>query len=648
VNKNRRLEKEYITSDSYNPGLATFQSTGNKSNNGYTQSMEMGQKILSYVQTQIKESVVVLKFHTSPYLRCIQTIKFMIDYITKKHKEETKTIKIIIYIDHFLSEWLNSDLDINYYPPNDNGETLLSFAIQYLNSNLNFSSGNELVDVRLNLSDSYKFGNPGQYNESFIQQYARVNRGLISLVKDACENISQDPNQKEILLVMSHGAVVRSLTSKLIGKSLYVEIPLASISIAKPVTPFQKGKYLWRLLETDIEIRSNITFGTVDIFSSVDPFQDVQLTFNHNLSGHLNFKNETEKPSPRVRFQSLLTSKLPQNNDDSEDSDDSDDSDSEGITFNVGRRRPNTTIPGNLSSENQKRFRSTSLIDKTTKNSIFNNDRPKRSNDFQVQTPKPVRQPTIILDDEWKSTNHRSEEPYQNIDVDDGSHNVEYVPDLEELSSNNSSSNSLNDSINQLSIFPGSFSTLKHNDSHHEDSNNLTPTASEYAISKSANSSVITLQDYEGSQSSNRVKTLKGTTPDQSLIERSLNEILNPLSDTQASKTSSSSDNKTGPTYDYLKELATSSQDHAEEDSSNWLMSFGNRSNGTQSNSGAGSSGQEKFKIDLYGKRNRFGLNLYDDDETYVDDSASSSSFDGGFRNEASGTTSWFLGSNKY
>lgn len=607
---------DFTITDTYNPGLATFQSTNNKSNNGCTQAMNLGHQILNYIDQNIEESLIILKFHTSPYLRCVESIRYIIDYLSKSHRDDLKTIRCIISIDQVLSEWLSTDLDINYYPPSDNGATLLSTAIQYFNSSLPFHK-NANIEIQLDLHNSYKHGNPGCFNESFIQQYSRLSNGLISIIKSETNNLSMEPNSKELVIIMTHGACVRSLVSKLLGRSLYVEIPLASLSIAKPLTMNGKN-YYWQLLKTDIETKNaSNDFPHVDLYSKADPFQDFQTTFNHKSSNnHLDFKSlipasKTENFN-RIRSQSLLTPR-PSKRHDSDDSDNSDNSDDEGISFSAGaRRRRVTTSAGTGTTDNQRRFRSSSLFGPILKNPFFSDDSLSSRNDDEFEN----RRRSINKEDEFvspiqkiekDSKNLKTLSSYQNIDANDGtfghrahlkSHSStlqmpssgshELVPDLgESLSSNNSSSNSLRE---DMTIIPGTFSKL--------------------AKKAESSTSISTVQlPQSQSEDSHQLSSTpklqnKSSLFDKSLIEKTLQEI----------------------------NLSTPQQDQDHKESGNWLNFKHSSTNSTNASS---TNGENKFKIDLYGKKDRLRLNLYsnDADDDDYDDGANSS---------------WFLGSNKY
>lgn len=603
--------------DTFNPSLATFHATQNKSNNGYTQSRELGAKVLNYVNDHVEGSIVVLRFHTSPYLRCIETIKYMVDHIVKHHDDPSRQIKIIINIDHVLSEWLNTELDVNYYPPNDNGATLLSTAIQYLNSNIPFNR-NDNVTIRLNLNDTYAHGNPGPFSESFMQQYTRLNRGIISIVKDAQNNLSAGQDTKDILLIMTHGACVRSILSKLLGKSLMAEIPLASATIAKPHGSDSKH-YYWKVEETDIDLRNNIqVFKPVDLYSSRDPFQDIQTTFDHSTSSQLDFKSgippsKTENFN-RIRSQSLLNPRVINH-----DSDSDEDSDDEGISFKVHPSRRSQSSHGD---QQTRRFRSTSLFGPVLKNPFFEEQRnsTSRKNSFERVKASLRREEEFISPTENRSSSNNlnamwsspggitpsnsttkitpipsstNVKIWQNIDEDDGIHDThnEIVPDLAELSSNNSSSNSLHEDSQHKTPSPTVVPTTQLNKTEMEMSPSPQPIQSES-----------TMADPSSSVSLSTLKPSSTSLFDKSLIEESLNEINN-------EKTST-------PTSTTLK--------------SDW-MNFKDTSAG----SGLIDNGSSKFKIDLYGKKNRmYKLSLYDHDDDDDDDEGDH----GG----------WFLGSNRY
>ncbi|ONH66747.1 hypothetical protein BON22_3320 [Cyberlindnera fabianii] len=548
--------------DTFNPSLATFHATQNKSNNGYTQSRELGAKVLNYVNDHVEGSIVVLRFHTSPYLRCIETIKYMVDHIVKHHDDPSRQIKIIINIDHVLSEWLNTELDVNYYPPNDNGATLLSTAIQYLNSNIPFNR-NDNVTIRLNLNDTYAHGNPGPFSESFMQQYTRLNRGIISIVKDAQNNLSAGQDTKDILLIMTHGACVRSILSKLLGKSLMAEIPLASATIAKPHGSDSKH-YYWKVEETDIDLRNNIqVFKPVDLYSSRDPFQDIQTTFDHSTSSQLDFKSgippsKTENFN-RIRFNLYLTR--------------------ESLIMILILMRiqmmkesvlkfTHLVVHNHLMVINkQEDFRSTSLFGPVLKNPFFEEQRnsTSRKNSFERVKASLRREEEFISPTE----NH-----------------------LAELSSNNSSSNSLHEDSQHKTPSPTVVPTTQLNKTEMEMSPSPQPVQSES-----------TMADPSSSVSLSTLKPSSTSLFDKSLIEESLNEINN-------EKTST-------PTSTTLK--------------SDW-MNFKDTSAG----SGLIDNGSSKFKIDLYGKKNRmYKLSLYDHDDDDDDDDEGDH---GG----------WFLGSNRY
>lgn len=592
ANNNDTAANGYMITETYNPPLATFQSTGNKSNNGCVQAMSMGQQILNYIDHNIEESLIILKFHTSPYLRCIETIKFILDYFTKNHHDDSKTIRCIISIDQVLSEWLSTDLDINYYPPSDNGASLLSTAMQYLNSKLPFHRHTNL-EIQLDLHNSYKHGNPGCFNESFIQQYSRLNNGLISIVKHETNNLSNESDSKDLVIIMTHGACVRSLVSKLLGRSLYVEIPLASLSIAKPLMEDSKH-YYWQLLKTDIDTKLD-NFQQIDLYSKHDPFQDFQTTFKQNVgTNQLNFKSlipasKTENFN-RIRSQSLLTPR-PKHHD-SDDEDNEDQSDDEGISFTARKRRPRSvTTSASTATDNQRRFRSSSLFGPVLKNPFFSDESLKSNNDDRkkmfIDQEDEIISPVQNLSKKPSQSNSSS---FQNIHEDDGTFggakqdSNELVPDLgESFSSNNSSTNSLHEEM--TNIVPGSFSKM------------VKPP------SQNTSSSSTTLQNQPTTTSSTPLPQNSSSLFDKSLIEKTLQEI-NLTSQNEP-------DHKTGET------------------GGDWLNFKKDTSTGSNN------EGSNKFKIDLYGKKDRLRLNLYnnmnDEDEEDVQ-----------------GSSGWFLGSNKY
>ncbi|CCH41639.1 Midasin [Wickerhamomyces ciferrii] len=662
----------YTISDTYNPPLATFQSTNNKSNNGYLQSMNLGHQILNYIEQNIEEETVVLKFHTSPYLRCIETIRYILDFLVKSYQYEygndnTKTIRCIITIDQVLSEWLSTDLDIDLYPPHDNGASLLGAAIQYLNSNLPFHRNNQ-IEIQLDYNNSYKHGNPGVFSESFVQQYSRLNNGLISIVKNEHESLSQEPNTKDIVLLMTHGACVRSIVSKLLGKSLHLEIPLASLSIAKPLMEDSKH-YYWQLLKTDIETRLP-HFHQVDLYSKMDPFQDYQTTFNHNSNhNQLNFQklipaSKTENFN-RIRSQSLLTprrnSKLSRkkgDDDDDEDDEDVDDDDSsdEGITFTTRRRRV-TTSASSSNVDNQRRFRSSSLFGPILKNPFFSDD---SLSDYNDQSKNQISKDTNSFENRKKSLmkqkididsiNPKQKDPnsnsYQNIDEDDGilgkpiyrtrstkensiSSEIsnELVPDLGgSLSSNNSSSHSLTD-INddddqELSVFPGTLSKLS-SSSKEQDSSSPTPPPTHFdtpmdpTLHEPSTSSTM---QYHNDQDFSSTSTL---------------QVNNTISEQSTINNNNNNSNKKSSIFDKsliektLNEIQIQEpQDHQKELDNDWLL-FHNKNKSISKPKTP--EPDNKFKINLYGKKDRLRLNLYGDDNESDD-----------------GSNGWFLGSNKY
>lgn len=586
--------------DSYNPPLATFQSTGNKSNNGQIQATNLGQQILNYIDHNINEKLVILKFHTSPYIRCVETIRFIIDYLSKSFHDDEKTIRCVVSLDQVLSEWLSADLDIDLYPPHDNGATLLITAIQYLNSNLPYHR-NMSVEIQVDLHNSYKHGNPGCFNESFIQQYSRLNNGLISIIKHETNNLTNETDSKEIVLIMTHGACVRSLVSKLLGRSLYVEIPLASLSIAKPLMEDSKH-YYWQLLKTDIDTKLD-HFNQIDLYSKADPFQDFQTTFNHKVDNQLNFHSlipasKTENFN-RIRSQSLLTPRVIHNDSDDDKEDDSDD---EGISFSAGRRRRGTI---SASSDNQRRFRSSSLFGPTLKNPFFSDESLKSHADSFERTKKSLVNvkdelvsPVQSIKAQANNITPSSSSSYQNIHEDDGTFggrkqdSNELVPDLgESFSSNNSSTNSLHEEVN---IVPGSFSKLSKQP--------IEPSQDVSTTSPSRSTSSTTLK--QGQQKPSSLF-------DKSLIEKTLQEI---------------------HTEQEFSDV------HSKDLGNNWL-NFKDTGSSTPFSTinSTPSKAENKFKIDLYGKKDRlnlYGNNILNDED--VDDVGSS------------GTAGWFLGSNKY
>lgn len=604
ANNNEAGANGYMVSETYNPPLATFQSTGNKSNNGCVQALNLGQQILNYIDQHIEESIIILKFHTSPYLRCIESIRFIVDYLAKSHHDDSKIIRCIISIDQVLSEWLSTDLDINYYPPSDNGASLLSTAIQYLNSSLPFHR-NANLEIQLDLHNSYKHGNPGCFNESFIQQYSRLSNGLISIMKHETNNLSNESDSKDIVLLMTHGACVRSLVSKLLGKSLYVEIPLASLSIAKPLMEDSKH-YYWQLLKTDINTKLD-HFDQIDLYSRNDPFQDFQTTFNHKFTNNqLNFKSlipasKTENFN-RIRSQSLMTPRTIHNDSDDEDKEDSDD---EGISFSAGTRRRRDTI--SASTDNQRRFRSSSLFGPVLKNPFFsdeslnshninNNDSFERRKKLLIDQEDEIISPIQNLNQKQNLTTQSNSSSFQNIHEDDGTFgnkqdSNELVPDLgESFSSNNSSTNSLHEEI--TNIVPGTFSKMAK-----PESSNSAITLQDHPVAATSTTSISTTTAVTEPEIPQNNSSLF----DKSLIEKTLQEI------------------------NSSNQQAVENNEHKE--SGNWL-NFKKDSSSVSNN-----EGPAKFKIDLYGKKNRLNLSLYDNDDNDGYDH---------------GSTGWFLGSNKY
>ena len=587
--------------DVYNPGLATFASTRGKSNNGVSQSNVLGAKLFNYLNDHVRcdnGGCVRLRLHTSPYVRCLETVKYMLDFLVKQ--EIRWPVECTVSVDHVLSEWLNTDLDINHFPPNDNGETLMNTAIQYLHSNLPFNA-NSMVSLRLDLTDPYRHGNPGAFSESFIHQYSRLSHGLASMVKSCVRDQQDGQNDNEILILMTHGACVRSLVSKLMGKSLFVEIPLGSATLARPVE--MKGSlFYWRLVETDIPFRGSRDFKPVDLYSHRDPFQDVQTTFNHQKQ--LDFKSSMVVPASktgnfnRLRSQSLLNSKV------KTDSDSDSDTDDEGLSFSVGRR---SMSPDFMDIHRHRRFRSSSLFgDKnpadqlrqqnTQVSSVYSKknsfERTKRLlKEEKEQLDRPRR--TVAITPVASSNNlasmmqqsHRNEHKYSwsNIDIDDGKYTDSgtTVPDLEEFfSSNNSSANSLvmkDDGLNNLKA----------------DSLELKGDG----IETMNNGSTATL--IQDSDNNNLF--------DKELIERSLKEH---------------------------KSTELSKPDMKSPSPSDWVMNFSGKKD-SHLKMNIPNDSVPKFKVDLYGKKNRNNLNtlsLYDNDDDYEEESS----------------TGWFLGSNRY
>jgi broad specificity phosphatase PhoE len=560
--------QEHIVTEPYNAPLATFATTQNRTNNGAVQARELGAKVLNYV-TEHVHGDVRLRFHSSPYRRCCETIKFMLDYIVKQDLK--KRVDVVITVDHVLSEWLSAELDANFYPPNDNGESLMSTAVQYLHSNVPFNR-NDKVKITLELTSPYKHGNPGPFCESFIHQYARLSRGMISIVKDVESSPSHASN---VILLMTHGACVRSLVSKVIGKSLFAEIPLASATLVKPISQ-ESNRYYWKLIETDIELRHLSDPKPVDLFTSHDPFQDVHTTFHHSQMGQLDFKSgipasKTENFN-RIRSQSLLNPKVVH------DSDSESDSDDEGLSFNVQPGRRSLTPMGDA----HRRFRSSSLFG-PMKNNFFDDSRS-RKNSFERTKHflKHEREPTTKILSRItpmqsmsnitptqstritpvQSSTKISQQTWRNIDIDDGKRTV---PDLEQMSSNNSSSNSLHEN----SSLPVSQSQI--------------PLDSKASIDS--------------------ISTEKEKSPslfDRELIEESLKKI-------------------------------HESEDVSNDSYRNDWMNFKDSSNSSKPlGSVINNEPENKFKIDLYGKKNRNKLSLYDSDE------------------EQESSSGWFLGSNRY
>ncbi|KAH3678973.1 hypothetical protein WICMUC_001341 [Wickerhamomyces mucosus] len=646
-NNNNNDDYNFMLTDSYNPRLATFENTGNKSNNGYIQSMEIGSKILKYLQkinNSSNDDEIILNFHTSPYLRCLETIKFISDYLIKKYTFN-KPLKFIIKIDQVLSEWLNIELDMNYYPPNDNGETLLTKAIQYLNSNLSFynnsNNNNRNPNIKLQFDlnhDSYLHGNPGPFSESFQQQYQRLNNGLISLLShDDYKSFPSNNNSSKnnILILVSHGACIRSLLSKIYGKPIYNEIPLASLSIVHPIKQNSKQS-IWKLIETDIEISKNYNngkeFNEIDLFKLDNPFKNFQTNHLFSSNNQLNFKNDSIKPLQSNNNDKLLFNNHDGNNDDIDSDTDSDD----GLSFKVRieRRRPKSQSPSNVNNQdiiinNPKRFRSSSLFGPTLKNPFWNKDNKKDSNnDFKLAransflkkyyeidsiSPKDQDNRSIITNNQDKDSKVYQ---YRNIDQDDGNYNygiptnltttiTQTIPDLEDqlYSSNNSSTNTLYES----SIIPQQPSLLDNEDSisHTETEINQQqssqPSDDNKIYSKSSNNSSVTIKP-----------TPSQLLFDKSLIEKSFNELR--LHENE-SKLSSSLNN----------------------DNDNYLSFNSNTYNNNNNNN---KLPKNDFKIELYDeKKNRFNLNLYGDDNDNDNDNDN---------DEYDNQSGWFLGSNKY
>lgn len=622
----------------YNPRLASFATTQSKNNNGVVQSRALAAKVLTYV-TEHVQGDVVLRFHSSPYVRCLETIKYMLDYLVKE--ELPKKLTVVVEVDHVLSEWLNSELDVNYYPPNDNGVSLMNTATQYLHSNLPFNR-NDNVHISLQLNDPYKHGKPGPFSESFLHQYTRLSRGLSSIVKET--TLSLTPSAKDIILVMTHGACVRSLISKIIGKSLYVEIPLASATLVKPEEQRDSSHYFWKMVETDIELRCSQDFKPVDIFSHRDPFQDIHTTFNSGeQKSQLDFKNGVP-PSKmenvnRMRSQSLLTPRIPHHH----NSDSESDSDDEGLSFNVhpGRRRALTPL---ADSQHSTRFRSSSLFGQTQRSPFLENTPSSRKNSFErtkkllmdeqeaMTSSRPNSHAGGGLTRSGRSSNNGSSTnlvgmitpqvsypdltnfitpvhsmtrlaTWQNVDIDDGKQHNNAVPELEEqLLSSSSSTNSLHD--DQSSV----------------DELQMSNTAPQIA----ANLDTAKSRAAEGTTSAistvSSDTTLKEKSPplfDKELIEQSLSEY---------------------------HQLQSQGPDQEHHDTPGWMNFRNDGSAPTKFVSHEQQQQQQqqqtlddygnfnRFKIDLYGKKNRNNkLSLYDSDEE---------------EENRVGGGGWFLGSN--
>lgn len=674
----------FMLSDSYNPRLATFETTDNKSNNGYIQSMELAFRIMRYLQQSHQDKdEIILNFHSSPYLRCLETIKFIIDFLIRKHST-TQNIRIVISIDQFLSEWLNTELDMNYFPPNDNGETLLTRAIQYLNAHLSYNHKNPLIKIEFDLAhDSYQNGNPGVFSESFPQHFQRMNNGLISVLKN--ESSKRSSRQSNIMVLVTHGACVRSLISKLLNKPIYIEIPLVSLSIAEPVREEEKQS-IWKLVSTDIEIKEmNKRFTEVNLYKKDNPFKNFQL--NRLVNSHLTFKSVDALPPKKESYFRIPEKFIQRHNSDIEDSDsesDSDsDSDSEGLSFRVPiQRRPKSQSPPlerTLENSNQKRFRSASLFGPTLKNPFFNEhqnsidsqlERTSSFEKYQFERYSPKDQ---VIDSNYDDNNNNNNNNndnnisttatnpagqtqqeaetariYRNIDIDDGNYcygSPPYqpqrrgrpkansvsstasnnVPELDEMySSNNSSSNSLHETLTNNTIEEDEVSTQPTQtspDSSSASSNNVSSTNSgELYQNEELNDSSITIKQYQQQQAKPDSIQNKPSAVlfDKSLIENSLKEI-------------------------------TQQQDHGEdeeedEEDSLGFLPFGsgfsksstsniNTTGATTSTSG-GQKSPSPFKIELYERKNRFKLNLYNDNDEDDYDNGSSGS--------------WFMGSNKY
>ncbi|CDK27759.1 unnamed protein product [Kuraishia capsulata CBS 1993] len=156
--------------------------------------------------------------HSSPYNRCVQTAELLLASLN-----QPCTVKL--RVDKALSEWLHSDFDTKYLPPNDSGASMISNINNYIH---NFADNDTLKRAKDPMWVYNRLGECGDYGESLKELKRRCFKFLTSFLQFYARSQKSGEDKNSVIVIISHGAVISTLLQILLNRSVFNEIPLAT------------------------------------------------------------------------------------------------------------------------------------------------------------------------------------------------------------------------------------------------------------------------------------------------------------------------------------------------------------------------------------------------------------------------------------
>lgn len=162
-----------------------------------------------HMSEYIPQETDSMYFHTSPFLRCVETVNSLSDGINQRERPA------VVRVDSVFGEWLTPDYFLDYPPPpSDNHLSLADKNTELLTP---------AVDHDWSLN---KLGNSGEYGESWEAMHARVSRGLNALIR-----YYNHQEQNSTIIIVTHGACCNVLLGHLLQQPLLSRINLASFYV---------------------------------------------------------------------------------------------------------------------------------------------------------------------------------------------------------------------------------------------------------------------------------------------------------------------------------------------------------------------------------------------------------------------------------